>query len=108
MGAANTNLLKIFAAILTLYLGALIVWPCGDLACEQQLQQTEQHDHDHGEDTEDLCSPFCHCQCCHVNVVLSQPFFSFENADPYTVYSSLYSDLVPDSPFISMFRPPKV
>ncbi len=85
-----------------------MVWPCGDIMYQDQQQSTEQRNHNHHNDSEEPCSPFCQCQCCHVNMVMDQTFFSVLLAEVATEYHSFYSDMLPDTPFISTFRPPKV
>ncbi len=58
--------------ILSIYFLGLSFAPCEDAVvnydsdADQIGHFSEQDSDNHGED---LCSPFCSCQCCHVNVV---------------------------------------
>ncbi|NER11836.1 hypothetical protein GWK08_00130 [Leptobacterium flavescens] len=66
--------MKILAVILSFYFLGLNFMPCSD-ALENEKDATEfvsqtdaDHDHDHDGDSEELCSPFCQCHCCHAHV----------------------------------------
>ncbi|WP_428047030.1 DUF6660 family protein [Croceivirga thetidis] len=64
--------MKFLAVILSFYILALNFLPCADNDPINDSDCTEVHlDFDHGQDHEDceLCSPFCHCNCCHSNAV---------------------------------------
>lgn len=62
--------MKVLFSIITAYLVALFIMPCGDLykkdmshAHEYPIQTSYQYDHVHAEAV-DSCSPFCVCGCC--------------------------------------------
>lgn len=68
-------MVKFLSAILSIYFLALTVMPCADqqlIPIRGELAHThneaDHSGHDHSSD-EDLCSPFCVCQCCHTDVV---------------------------------------
>lgn len=50
----------------------LVIAPCSDAAtCETETTQQTSHGHDHSEDSEDNCTPFCTCQCCGALVIVA-------------------------------------
>jgi hypothetical protein len=61
--------MKILTLILAFYIFALNLTPCADFVVPNDLVKTEvsQINDDHQHQDSDLCSPFCICQCCHVN-----------------------------------------
>ena len=61
---------KILAAILSLFFLSLSVLPCSDQVPGEKLK-LEQLSHSDCESPEagDLCSPFCHCQCCSMHYI---------------------------------------
>jgi hypothetical protein len=61
---------KILAFILSIYILALNFTPCEDSSAFDSSSNTEivqLQDFDPDHNASDLCSPFCHCQCCQVN-----------------------------------------
>ncbi|MCF6307323.1 MAG: hypothetical protein L3J09_05135 [Flavobacteriaceae bacterium] len=87
---------KILAFILSIYILALNFTPCEDSSVfdnssNTELAQLQDFNHDHN--ALDLCSPFCHCQCCQVHAegigmidfttltteISSEVFFHFDN-----------------------------
>ncbi|MGM5470267.1 DUF6660 family protein [Flavobacteriaceae bacterium LMO-SS05] len=62
--------MKILAFILSVYILALNFAPCEDSDAANDEAKTELSQHIDNDHTDlDLCSPFCQCQCCHVNVI---------------------------------------
>jgi len=62
--------MKYLAFIFSVYIFALNLAPCADFvssadAMKSEISQTMDENHQH--QNLDLCSPFCICQCCHVN-----------------------------------------
>lgn len=82
--------MKWITVILSLYIFALSVYPCGD-ACASDIEtyyehMTDTHEHSHSNEDgeEDDCSPFCSCDCCSIPlweeypvVVLPEPLSFF-------------------------------
>ncbi|WP_179348800.1 DUF6660 family protein [Winogradskyella pacifica] len=63
--------MKNLAFILSFYIFALNLAPCADFVLPDndvttEISQVIQDDHQH-QDASDSCSPFCICQCCHIN-----------------------------------------
>ncbi|MFB9052368.1 DUF6660 family protein [Formosa undariae] len=70
--------MKFLAVILSIYILALNFAPCEDVVQGDDAQQivselVQHNDADHNHDTLDLCSPFCQCHCCHINVAQFHP-----------------------------------
>jgi len=68
--------MKLLTVILSVYFLTLNLYPCGDTPTEEQvlLEVAEQIDGDQQQhDHMDLCSPFCHCHCCHVHAIKIAP-----------------------------------
>ena len=62
--------MKIIAYILALTILGLSVYPCsGGLDCDEEQEATS---HNHSEDEEDDCPPFCVCACCGSNYTESK------------------------------------
>lgn len=62
--------MKFLAFILSIYIFALNLTPCEDNEVPDNDVKTEisqSHGDDHQHQDSDLCSPFCICQCCHIN-----------------------------------------
>ena len=64
--------MKFLTFILSIYIFALNLAPCNDYTASTDDVKTEisqASDTDHQHQNLDLCSPFCNCQCCHINVM---------------------------------------
>jgi len=69
--------MKFLAIILSFYFLALQVVPCNDdgtIADDSRTISVVDFDGDHDQDCE-LCSPFCHCHCCHAHAISALNFF---------------------------------
>ncbi len=69
------DLLKLFTIILSIYVTCLALVPCSDfenIQSGQELSVEATHDHDHPDNCNDSCTPFCMCACCHTNVVVNK------------------------------------
>lgn len=102
-----------FAFIFSFYIMALVVMPCNDAAtCEQSQGNTEQtqQTHDHSDDEEDHCSPFCTCSCCGVTgIIISVPNFQIVFIEPITpTYITPYYQNFNSAYYYSFWQPPKL
>jgi len=80
--------MKYLTFILSLYILALNLAPCEDYAAldnEVKTENLQATNSDHQHQDLDLCSPFCICQCCHINALNFQ-----------------FADLKLDFPYISI------
>lgn len=98
--------------LLAVYILLLAVYPCSDsMTCadESKLGYTlvDNNDHDHSEAEDDVCSPFCECACCSIQI--QQPVQgSISIAAPLmskTVFPLLESDVRYCS--YAVWQPPK-
>lgn len=67
--------MKWILTIWAFYLLALSSLPCSDVSNEcndTNVSFTTAQAHEHSQDTDDQCSPFCYCNCCRVNVASFQ------------------------------------
>ena len=66
--------MRYLAIILSIYIFVLNLAPCADYIPTNEAAKTEisQHTDDHQHQNSDLCSPFCMCQCCHINATYLQ------------------------------------
>ena len=82
--------MKILAFILSVYILALNFAPCEDSNNLDTINKSDisiSNDIEHNHNDLDLCSPFCHCQCCQVHVT------DFEMID-FQITSSEISSVV--------------
>lgn len=100
------------SAIILFYILGLFLVPCSDAKniCETPKDLKEEVAHNHKQDTNDSCSPFCQCACCSVSVTS----FNFEIPEfgiPVQIFSSK-KVIIRDSNFVSRYsgsiwQPPK-
>ncbi|MEN2412404.1 DUF6660 family protein [Flavobacterium mesophilum] len=106
--------MKWIAVFLSIYLMALSNLPCADMEVNSALHKTAQFsseaNHSHDKDN-DLCSPFCACNCCGAQVLsyLSATVFEFPKtyhqiSIPLPSYNSVFiSDF-----YGSIWQPPQI
>ena len=111
--------MKLFSLILTVYIFCLAIMPCSDIhlvlnEVEHSAAYHSDHEsHDHNQNKEQHCSPFCTCTCCHTLIN-----FEFGNKDiiPVKLFVQISTDdntfLYYDSPSSTyrntIWQPPKV
>ena len=66
--------MKYLAFILAIYIFALNLAPCADFDVpnDAKTEFLQAIDDNHQHQDSDLCSPFCICQCCHINATYFQ------------------------------------
>ena len=70
--------------IWTFYRMVLFSLPCSDGSnqCEDTIPKIETvQSHDHNQDSDDNCSPFCYCNCCSISIA-TYHFKPFEIKQP--------------------------
>jgi len=111
------TLVKLLNYILSIYLVALSCLPCADMevnsAAHKVVEISANHDeksHNHDKEN-DLCSPFCSCNCCGSQIV---SYFKMLNYN-FTVVSKTITTQLPSyaSQFTSNFygsiwQPPQI
>ena len=85
--------MKWIAILLSIYLMALSNMPCADMevnsAAHKTAQFSSEANHSHDKDN-DLCSPFCACNCCGAQVLSYQTSQSIEFPVAFTIISKAY------------------
>ncbi|WP_317047243.1 DUF6660 family protein [Flavobacterium sharifuzzamanii] len=106
--------MKWITVILSIYLLALSNMPCADMEVNSAMHKTAQfasednHSHDK---TNDLCSPFCACNCCGAQVLSYHSAVSFEFPKTYNQISiSLpsYNSVFISNFYGSIWQPPQI
>jgi hypothetical protein len=102
--------MKLLASILSLLIPVLISIPCIDLPENNTLLKLSEltHKTDAGNHQEDIdyCSPFCVCQCCQSNVLVTIPPVLF-HLEGLKVYFDTYSQSVQYPGIFDFLIPPK-
>lgn len=75
------------------------------------MQTKTESSHDHSQDLDDTCTPFCSCSCCGVTITTVQ-FYSHDLAVPIQFFSIKYQ-FPSDFDFLSqgtasVWQPPKL
>ncbi|WP_126974316.1 DUF6660 family protein [Gynurincola endophyticus] len=107
--------MKWLVTIFSFYLVALLIAPCSDAEnnCDNLAGiplSGQLKDHAHNQDKDDLCSPFCNCVCCSVNV-RSIDFTITRIHTPVLPFIAL-NDILSDSALVSnyygnIWQPPR-
>lgn len=106
--------MKWITVILSLYLMALSNMPCADMevdsAAHKIAQFSSEANHSHDKQN-DLCSPFCACNCCGAQVLTYQTSLSFDFPVSYSIISIQlpdYTSVVTSNFFGSIWQPPQI
>lgn len=101
--------------ILSIYLIALSCLPCADLevnsaahSSSEFLADHEGHSHDK---SKDLCSPFCICNCCGVQILSYAPTISYDFPLISTVIKTqkpFYKSVFYSDFYGSIWQPPQI
>lgn len=106
--------LKVIWAI---YLVVLSFVPCSD-AVNRCADSAGTHkitlatEHDHQEDSDDNCTPFCHCTCCSISITLTDtrlvPLFERILPDFITKKVYIKDHFLPSDYFGNIWQPPRL
>ncbi|TDP03328.1 DUF6660 family protein [Flavobacterium sp. 245] len=106
--------MKWIAALLSIYLMALSNMPCADMEVNSAMHKTAQfsseENHSHDKDN-DLCSPFCVCNCCGAQVLSYQPSITFEfskSCSKIAVALPTYNSVFISDFYGSIWQPPQI
>lgn len=99
--------------ICSIYFLLLAVMPCTDYsACAEDfitnVEVQDSNTHDHSDPSSDICSPLCVCDCCGLSV-LQPALIAFNSTVP--IYGVDKRDVIHtdiDSPFFSIWQPPRL
>ncbi|WET03165.1 DUF6660 family protein [Flavobacterium sp. YJ01] len=106
--------MKWIAIILSVYLMALSNMPCADMEVNSAMHKTAQFssEENHSHDKEnDLCSPFCACNCCGAQVLSYQTPITFEFPQTdHLILSPLpsYNSILASNFYGSIWQPPQL
>lgn len=106
--------MKWIAIVMSIYLMALSNMPCADMEVNSAMHKTarfsSEENHSHDKDN-DLCSPFCACNCCGAQVLSYQTSPSFEFSSVYTKISiplPSYNSVFTSNFYGSIWQPPQI
>lgn len=111
--------MKLFSFILSIYIFCLAIMPCSDFhivlnESEYSVAYQEDHEsHDHDQNKDEHCSPFCICTCCHTPMNFEFGQKDVVSSIPYTQVSTddntfMYYDSPSSSYLNTIWQPPKV
>lgn len=101
--------MKWIYCILSLYILALSLAPCGDSEdCKENMQMIVAEDHSDHEHQSENCSPFCTCNCCSVQVVPAKTnvfslVLNFQNHNGSQFIPSMLQEIP-----LSIWQPPQI
>ena len=83
--------MKVIAFILSILVFIMAISPCADYemilhAQEHVLSESHDQGHDHSHHNNDLCTPFCTCQCCGTSITVPDIVY-FSDLKNYSLYS---------------------
>ena len=106
--------MKWIAILLSIYLMALSNMPCADMEVDSAAHKTAQfsseanHSHDKAND---LCSPFCACNCCGAQVLSYQLSENIEFPVAFAIISKAlpsYNSVFASNFYGSIWQPPQI
>ncbi|TAF32059.1 MAG: hypothetical protein EAZ67_10715 [Cytophagales bacterium] len=106
--------MNISSLLFALYLFTLGLFPCADrvecddFAKQEAMQSSNHADHEH---TSEMCSPFCACACCGIDLgfgqkisLVTEPVYYFSISDMRNFF---YISHIPSSSLSEIWQPPK-
>lgn len=103
--------MKYLSLIMCFYVCLLLSFPCQDNGVHAGVpghmasEQTTHHDHDEGECHH--CSPFCTCNCCHVQVITSLFIISGAPANVIIPPIGILQERISEGMHYAIWQPPK-
>ena len=106
----SNSLMKIFAAILSLYILALSIKPCIDIHKENMLQKIgiSENSASNAHNETDDCSPFCSCACCNSSVLHQVFAIQFSCFSFYQKHFPKFQSSKITSSLAAIWQPPKL
>jgi hypothetical protein len=111
----NFTPVKWLNIILSIYLVILTSIPCADMEVNSaghsmEAHQADRDNHSHDKDN-DLCSPFCICNCCGAQILSYSPTISFELpliSQEIKTKEPVYKSVFASDFFGSIWQPPQL
>ena len=107
--------MKFLNYILSIYLVALSCLPCADLeessAAHRAIEMASNHEHHSHDKENDLCSPFCSCNCCGSQIVSYFKMVSYNLAvvsKTITTQLPTYTSKFTSNFFGIIWQPPQI
>ncbi|MFK6999275.1 DUF6660 family protein [Flavobacterium oreochromis] len=107
--------MRLLYIILSVYFLILSGLPCLDtIEHERSIAKSATSDHSHKghTHTDDLCSPFCTCNCCGTQVLVYQSIISYDFENLPTIITerkeSLYKSVFYTNFYNNIWQPPKI
>lgn len=103
--------MKVLAFILSFYVLVLAAMPCVDVPKDNNLHNFELTNSlsDHHEHENDLCSPFCTCDCCVSPIINNLTvYFTFICSPLAQKLTKEYDNSFVSSPITTIWHPPKL
>lgn len=107
--------MKMLNLILSIYVTLLSCLPCADMDANSLAHSSIDHSikHDnHSHDLEnDLCSPFCSCNCCGQQIMTIFPSLIYENTIKFKEIKSsisIYKSVFTSNFYGSIWQPPQI
>jgi hypothetical protein len=102
--------MRLFTCILSLYILALSVMPCIDVPKDKGFKHSDisQNSNEKSNNENDLCSPFCTCNCCVSPIIYQDYIIQYNTFWLLQEYNSCYTNSFVSSPFAPIWQPPKI
>lgn len=101
--------------ILSIYLVALSCLPCADMEVNSLAHSSPEvvasHDNHSHDKENDLCPPFCACNCCGTQMLSYFPEITFEFRKDFTEITTqipTYKSLLTSNFYGSIWQPPQI
>jgi hypothetical protein len=104
--------MKWFSCIFALYIISLCAFPCQDNGEHSDFSISSVHiekacDGHHDSNCSHKCSPFCFCNCCQVNTVVTVPVNLQKVITIAVVYNAVYVESQMPEFATQIWQPPK-
>ena len=101
--------MKLLVYIFSIYIFSLLAFPCQDNcdhSSSDKMEKSTSHNHeDHDCHT---CSPFCVCNCCHVNTIVTFNAIINSAVTLPTFFYVFYKESFIKDIIFSIWQPPKI
>jgi len=100
--------MKLFCYIISIYIIGLLLFPCqnnGDLSFTNKTEKSANHNHE--EQGCHTCPPFCVCDCCQVNTIISLKTIINSTETVPVLFICIYKETPLKDIILSIWQPPK-
>jgi hypothetical protein len=99
--------MKWLSYIVSIYVFCLLAFPCQDDCILSASTETE-HSTSHDDKDCNSCSPFCFCNCCHVNTIVTFNAVLTNAVIIPTFFEIIYKESFIKEIIFSIWQPPKI